>query len=77
MSEQEWLDIFADNLRDIMRENDYTQRELSRLIGISQGYLSKILNKQALPSIKTLVNMSFEFTMTLDELMVFGDRIEY
>lgn len=77
MSEQEWLDIFADNLRDIMRENGYTQSELAKLIGVSQGYLSRILSKQHLPSIKALVNMSFEFTMTLDELMVFGDRIEY
>lgn len=76
MSEQEWLDIFGDNLRSIMAEYGYTQGELADATGISKSSISYYVNKEKVPSVRALINISYELNMSLDELMDFGSRIE-
>ena len=75
MTEQEWLDIFGDNLRDILKEYGYTQEEFADAIRVSKSTISKYINKQQMPSLKIAINMSLELGIPMDELFLFYDRV--
>lgn len=75
MTEQEWIDIFGDNLRDILKEYGYTQRDLADAIGVTESTISRYINKQRMPTVPILINMSLELGIELDEFAIFGDRI--
>ena len=57
MSELEWMKIFGDNLRDMLIENDMSQNELARAIGVSQATVNRYIKGQIMPSTKVLVNI--------------------
>jgi transcriptional regulator with XRE-family HTH domain len=76
MSEKEWLDIFADNLRDLMDEIGMSQKQLARDTGITQATISRYLSKKQMPSVKAIVNIVYALDCWFDELMDFGDMIE-
>ena len=48
MSEMEWMDIFAGNLRSLMDEGRMSQKELARKTGISKGTISRWHNGECL-----------------------------
>lgn len=75
MSEREWLDIFANNLQEILCEYGYNQKQFAEAIGVSEATVSAYLNKRKMPGVKALTNISYELGLTFDELMDFGDRI--
>lgn len=75
MTEQEWLDIFGDNLRDILIETGYSQRDLAETTGLSEATISAYIHKRKIPGIRALINISYELGISLDELMDFDDRI--
>ena len=75
MSENEWLDIFADNLRDYIKESGLSQYELSEKTKISQTTISRYLNKQQMPSVKAVLNLSYALECDLYELIDFGEVI--
>lgn len=77
MSEAEWIDIFGDNLRDILIEQWTPQEELAEAIGVSEGTISKYIHKKMMPSVRSLINMRYELDISLDELMDFGCKVEY
>lgn len=53
ISEVEFIDIFADNLRDIMYEMDISEGELARRTGLSKMAISRYLNKKKNANIKS------------------------
>ena len=75
MSEQEWLDIFGDNLKDMMNEWGDTQESLSSETGLTQGTISNYINKKQIPSLNAIVKLSYAFDCTIDELIDFGYKI--
>lgn len=75
MSEIEWLNIFGDNLIDIMAERGYNQEQLADATGLTQATISKYINKKQIPSIKAIINLAYALDCTTDELIEFGDRI--
>lgn len=75
MSEVEWMNIFGDNLIDIMNEQDYNQEQLADATGLTQATISKYINKKQMPSIKAIINLAYALDCTTDELIEFGDRI--
>ena len=75
MTEVEWLDIFGDNLREIMADKGYSQRELADATGLSEGAISYYLNKRCIPSIRAIINMAYELNVDLNDFIDFGDRI--
>lgn len=75
MTEQEWVNIFGDNLRDILQEYGYTQREFADAVGVTESTISRYINKERMPSVKVLINMSMELGIDLEEFANFGDRI--
>lgn len=76
MSEQEWLDIFGDNLRDILIEKHMSQEDLARICGVTQAAVSGYIHKRKMPGIKTILNMSYALNINLYDLIDFGEPIE-
>lgn len=77
MTEQQWLDIFADNLRDKIIEYGASQTEFAEDCGLSKSTISRYLKAQAVPSIFALINMSHVLSCSIDELADFGAKIRY
>lgn len=75
MSEIEWMDIFGDNLRDILKDFNMTQLELADAAGIAEGAVSSYINKKRMPSLRNAINISIALDMTLDELFYFDDKV--
>lgn len=75
MSEVEWMDIFGDNLRDILKEQNMSRRELAQVLGISEATVSRYINKKQMPTMEVIVNMAYELSISIDELIDFGDRV--
>ena len=76
MSEVEFIDIFGDNLRSLMEERGYTRRELARESRISHVTISRYLNKERMPTAKSLVNLAFALECDLDELAPTYDYVD-
>lgn len=76
MSEQEWLEIFGDNLPSILEEYGLSQRDLADEIGVSESTISKYIHKKQIPSIKAIVNMVYALDIEFDDLIDFGSPIE-
>ena len=75
MFEAEWIDIFADNLRDIMLEWGDNQTSLAEAAGITQTAISRYLNKKHMPDLRSIINLAYALDMTVDELIDFGDML--
>ena len=75
MTEQEWLDIFADNLVSMLQDANMSQNELAECTGLSKASISSYIHKRRVPGIKALINISSVLDCTLDDLMWFGDTI--
>lgn len=75
MTELQWLEIFGDNLKDILDGAGYTQRDLADDTGLSEATISKYINKQQMPGVKALISIAYVLDCSLDDLMDFGSRI--
>lgn len=75
MSELEWLDIFGDNLVSLLQETRMSQRELADAADLSESTISSYIHKRKIPSLKAVVNIAYAFSITVDELIDFGDMI--
>lgn len=77
MSELEWMDIFGDNLRSLLEEQWMSQQELADATGISKSTISRYINKQCMPSVAALVNIAYALNCEIDDILYFGDRLEF
>ncbi len=77
MSELEWMDIFGDNLRSLLEEQWMSQQELADVTGISKSTISRYINKQCMPSVAALVNIAYALNCEIDDILYFGDRLEF
>lgn len=75
MTEVEWLDIFSANLIDMLNEQGYSQEKLAYETNLSQGTISKYINKKQMPSLKAIINIAYALDCSIDELIDFGDII--
>mgnify|MGYP004657051709 CR=1 FL=1 len=76
MTEQEWLNIFAGNLIELMHERGYSQGDLAEESGLDESSISRYINQRRLPSIRAIINIAYTLDCNVDELIDFGDRIE-
>ena len=76
MSELEWIETFAGNLTEIIKESGYSQREIADMTGIMQSTISKYMNGKMMPSVKNIVNLAYALNCDIRELCDFGDFIE-
>ena len=75
MSEIEWMDIFGDNLRDILKEFNMTQIELADAAGVAEGAISNYINKRSIPSLRNAITISHALGVSMDELFYFEDKV--
>lgn len=75
MTELEWMDIFGDNLRDILKEYGMTQKDLADESGLSETTISRYIKKQRIPNMKAIVNIANALDLTTDELINLDERI--
>lgn len=75
MTELDWLDAFSENLREIMDEKGYTQRDLADATGLSESSVSYYVAGQRIPGIRAIINMAYELDIDMNEFIDFGDRI--
>jgi transcriptional regulator with XRE-family HTH domain len=75
MTETEWLNIFGDNLRDLMLDANMTQRELADDTDLSESAISQYLNKRRVPTVRAIINIAYSLDCSVEELIDFGDRV--
>ena len=76
MSQQEWLNIFGDNLVSILEEERISQKELSRLTGLSESTISRYINKLQMPTVRAIINISYALDWSFEDMLNYGDIIE-
>lgn len=76
MSQQEWLDVFGDNLASILEEEKISQKELSRLTGLSESTISRYINKLQMPTVRAIINISYALDWSFEDMLNYGDIIE-
>lgn len=75
MTRQEWLDRFSLKLRQLMKEKDITQRELADKLYVSEVTVSKYVNGNMMPSVRMVINISYELNVSIDSFTYFCGRI--
>lgn len=76
MSEVEWMDIFATNLSEILKEQGMTQKELANEIGVTEACISSYINKKRIPSLQVAIKMCCLLGLSMDDFVIFGDTLE-
>lgn len=75
-TQEEWTDIFGDNLRDVLKETGYTQTDLAKATFIKRESINQYIKKKRVPEIPALIEMSAELDISIHELAFFGERID-
>ena len=76
MSRQVWLDIFGDNLASILEEEQISQKELSRLTGLSESTISRYINKLQMPNMRAIINISYALNWSFEDMLNYGSMLE-
>lgn len=76
MTEIEWIDIFRDNLKELMCDRGYNQYDLADEAGLSQSSLSRYLKGERMPTVRSIINLAYVLDCDIADLLDFGDRIE-
>lgn len=69
MDEYEFLEEFAENLNDLMREQGLTQSGLANVSGLSVKTVNRYLKAKSMPSAKALVNLSYVLNCDIEDLI--------
>ena len=76
ISEVEFICIFADNLSVIMVEVVISQRQLSKKAHITEAALSRYLNKQRMPNMRTFMNLCYALQCEYSDLLPTYSTVE-
>ena len=76
ISEVEFICIFADNLSDIMDEVGISQRQLAKKAHITEAALSRYLNKQRMPNMRTFMNLCYALQCEYSDLLTTYSMVE-
>ena len=74
ISEVEFICIFADNLSDIMDEVGISQ--LAKKAHITEAALSRYLNKQRMPNMRTFMNLCYALQCEYSDLLPTYSMVE-
>lgn len=75
MTETEWLDIFGDNLVNLLNEANMSQQELAEAADLSKASISNYINAKKIPSLKAIINISKVLDIDVSELIDFDEMI--
>lgn len=72
MSEWDWLQLFGDNLKELMRERGWSQADLAYATRMSEPTISSYVNKTRMPGIKAVINIAYVLDIPVESLIDFG-----
>lgn len=75
MTELEWMEIFGDNLKEMLEYANMTQRDLADAAGLSESSVSDYIHKRKFPGIRAIINIGYALNCDFNDLIDFGDRI--
>lgn len=75
MSETEWLECFSTKLIELLKDARMTQRELADAIGMSESAISNYCRGRQIPTVRAIVNISYELDCDIQDLIDFDERI--
>lgn len=75
ISEIEFMNIFADNLKSMIQDRRYTQKELAHDANISEGALSSYLAGKKMIGIRALMNICMVLDCDASEILPYGGMI--
>lgn len=76
MSELEWIDIFGNNLKEMINEANMTETELACEIGVDKSTINNYIHMKRMPTIKNIINISYALDCDIKDLIDFGEPIE-
>ena len=66
--------MIADNIKRLLKENGYTQRELAIRSGCNEATISRYIHNERQPSIKNLKNIALALGVSAGELVKGGTK---
>ena len=75
MTESEWMNIFGDNLVDLLKDANMSQRDLADEAGLSESAISDYMHKRKMPGLRAIINISYALDCDLNDLIDFGEKI--
>ncbi len=69
--------LLGNKIKEIRKQNKYTQEMLADLVGIDPKNISKIENGNNYPSAETLTAIASALNVNVYELFVFENKISY
>jgi len=76
MTEQEWMEEFADNLKAMMRETGYSSTRLAEEANLSRSTICRYLNESRMPTVKAAINIAYALDCEVGDLIDFFEPIE-
>lgn len=76
MTRKEWRHNFSLRLRQLLIDEGISQTELAEIIGVSGATISNYINEKQVPTIEVIVNIAYEFKVTIDDLIDFGEPVD-
>ena len=76
MTQEEWKNIFSDNLVSILTDRGMSQKQLAVDSGVSQAMISEYIHKIRMPGLSAAINMAYALDIDVGELIDFDERIE-
>lgn len=75
ITEQEWLNHFANVVRSAMERRGYTNKLLAEKARLSESSISQYLNARQMPNLRAVINLAYALQLSVDDLMDAGGRI--
>ena len=75
MTVKEWQKEFTSRVLRAMDRKDMSQKDLAEAANVSEPSISKYLNRQRIPNIKTIVNLAQALGCTVSYLVEFGEMV--
>lgn len=58
-----------ERLKELLAEKNITQAQLSEMVGVSQAFISYVLNGYKVPSVAVIKNIAAHLGVSVDELL--------
>ena len=69
--------MLGDNIKRLMKENGYTQKQLAMRSQCAEAAISRYIRNEREPRIKILKNLAIALGVTVDELLKGGGANEH
>lgn len=74
-TETDVIDIFGDNLNNMLSYRRMKPSELARATGIQKSTVSRLISKECMPTLKTVMNICYVLDCDFEDLIPSGIMI--